>query len=475
VLKRSSRHPSARAAFLLPLAALLLALPVRSAEPAEREPWRFGEAAGAPGWLKVEGAYRVRYESLQDSFRVAAEDSGSILVERLLFALEAGSPRLYAKFELQDSRAQLHDDELLFGTDVVNAVEPLQLHLGLRRSDLFRKGDRFELKLGRITMDVGSRRLVARNRFRNTINAFTGVHASWTGPGRGRLQAFYTLPVSRLPNVLEIDRLRDNAIQLDQETFDVRFWGLHAEDPVWRGGLAIDLYLYGLNEEDQARVPSRNRDHLTAGARLSRGTGQEPWSFEVESAYQYGESRQTLLSEDVQDLDHRAWFAHTHVSHRFGGAGSPLLLLRYDYASGDRHPDDGRMERFDTLYGARRFEFGPSGVYGALARSNINSPGLALYLEPRPRTNLLFGYRAAWLASRFDRMTTSGVWDPSGQSGSFIGHQIEARLRMELLPGNLELNVGGAYLDHGEFLEQAPNGPAAGQTAYGYAQLELTF
>jgi hypothetical protein len=182
-----------------------------------------------------------------------------------------------------------------------------------------------------------------------------------------------------------------------------------------------------------------------------------------------------VLPEDVTDLDHRAWFVHGELIRRFAVSGSPRLVLRYDYASGDRRPGDDRMERFDTLYGARRFEYGPTGIYGALARSNISSPGLAFYVDPGPRMDVLVGYRAIWLASRFDRMTTSGVWDSEGQSGSFVGHQVEARLRISLLPGNLDIDVGGAFLDHGEFLREAPNAPRHGDTAYGYVQLGFTF
>jgi len=38
------------------------------------------------------------------------------------------------------------------------------------------------------------------------------------------------------------------------------------------------------------------------------------------------------------------------------------------------------------------------------------------------------------------------VRDPSGNSGSFIGHQLEARVHWDVPPGNVRLEAGGAYL-----------------------------
>jgi len=42
---------------------------------------------------------------------------------------------------------------------------------------------------------------------------------------------------------------------------------------------------------------------------------------------------------------------------------------------------------------------------------------------------------------------------------------VEARLRYALLPGNLGLEVGGAYLIDGRFLRETPNASGEGDTA----------
>jgi hypothetical protein len=65
--------------------------------------------------------------------------------------------------------------------------------------------------------------------------------------------------------------------------------------------------------------------------------------------------------------------------------------------------------------------------------------------------------------------------DPAGNSGSFVGHQLEARVRWDIRPGKLRLEAGGAYLFGGEFIRNAPNATGQGDTAYGYLSLEITF
>ncbi|HEX9731744.1 MAG TPA: hypothetical protein VGG06_07115 [Thermoanaerobaculia bacterium] len=61
--------------------------------------------------------------------------------------------------------------------------------------------------------------------------------------------------------------------------------------------------------------------------------------------------------------------------------------------------------------------------------------------------------------------------DPAGASGSFIGHQVEARFRVNLRPGNVGLELGGAHLFPGEILDAA----SVGDATYGYFQTTFTF
>jgi hypothetical protein len=428
--------------------------------------WRLQSAAGAPEWLSISGSYRVRYEYMENTFRVIGPAQDEILVSRLRLHARASGEQFYGGLEFEDARAWLHEDLTPVGNDDVNALEPLRIYVGYRTKDL-------DIQAGRMTMDVGSRRLVSRNRMRNTTNAFTGVQVTWNIPDRYAMHAFLTMPVARLPNNLERDRLRNNEFELDQEHRERIFWGLHLSGV--RVGNAVDTewYLLGIKEEDRPGLPTRNRDFVTLGTRWRRTAGT--WAFEFEGAIQDGKNRATILPIDVTDLDHRAWFAHLDVTRKLAGEWQPRIILRFDYASGDKDPDDGEWNRFDTLFGDRRWEFGPTGIYGALTRSNILSPGAALRLQPRESTDVRLDYRAAWLASDRDFMPTAGLRDRDGNSGSFIGHQLDARWRWVSASSSVTFELGAAYLWKGEFLKNAPLAPPPSNTFFGYVSTMLRF
>ena len=178
---------------------------------------------------------------------------------------------------------------------------------------------------------------------------------------------------------------------------------------------------------------------------------------------------------DTTDLDHFAHFEHLEIGYTWAQAWMPRINADFDYASGDDNPRDSDNERFDTLFGARRFDFGPTGMYGPFARSNLLSPGLRLNLQPTGAVKLMVSYRGFWLASDTDAWTTSGVRDRSGATGSFIGLQIEARLRWEVVPGNYRFEAGVANLFAGGLMRDAPNSPDNGDVFYAYTQAGFNF
>jgi hypothetical protein len=101
--------------------------------------------------------------------------------------------------ELMDSRQYLSDSGSAIDTTQVNAVDLLQAHVRWNAGPLF-TGGTHRIQIGRETLDLGNRRLVARNAYRNTINAFTGVDWLWTSDGGGSIRSFAFLPVQRLPD-----------------------------------------------------------------------------------------------------------------------------------------------------------------------------------------------------------------------------------------------------------------------------------
>lgn len=453
---------------------LLLACSHLSAEDKTDDgPWRLQQAFELPAWLDISGTHRTRFENLDGQFRTGRPGGDQILALRTTLQMKATVENMSFVGEWLDARQELADSGSPLDTTIVNASELLQAYASLRLDGLLDEDAGGELRLGRQTMDIGSRRLVARNSFRNTINAFNGLHVEWQHPNGPSMRMFYVLPITRLPS--DASSLLDNDVEFDEENFNTQFWGIHAQWPKLVWDSTAEAYLFGLHESDSPGMPTRNRQLYTPGLRLARKPAAENWDFDVESVAQLGTMRGSTAAADTRDLDHLAFFVHGEVGYTFATAWSPRLAALYDYASGDDSPTDGKSNRFDTLYGARRFEHGPTGIYGAFARANIQSPGLRLTARPCKPLELMAAYRAYWLASDTDAWTSSGVRDASGNSGSFIGHALEAGARWDALPGNMRVEAGCAFLFSGDFVENAPNATYRGDSVYGYVSVEFTF
>lgn len=458
---------------LVSLAALALVaashIGVVEANPPAPKPWRSSAALAAPDWFQLGLSHRTRFEHLQDDFRSGAAGNATALSVQTLLTVGFAFEHFAAGVELADSRP-FASDEALLNTTMGNPLDLLQAWIGLRRSSLLLGGDLAEAKLGRITMDVGSRRLVARNLYRNTINAFTGADLKWTSPKKYIVRAFAAVPITRLPS--EPEALADGRLELDEENLDTLLSGAFISAPALFAGVDLELFVLGLREDD-GELKTQNRRLVTPGFRLHSKPSAGELDFQAEAALQLGASRASTAATDTKDLEHRAFFGHAELGVTFGMPWKPRVAVQYDHASGDDKADDDVNGRFDTLFGARRFDFGPTGIYGAFARSNLSTPGLRLEVKPTSTVDTFAAHRLFWLASPRDAWTSAGLRDPTGGSGSFIGQQVEGSIRWHVLPKNLALELGAAHLLRGDFAKDAAGAREAPAT-FLYTQVSGT-
>ncbi|MEQ1439871.1 alginate export family protein [Fontimonas sp. SYSU GA230001] len=432
--------------------------------------WAQGATGPPPAWI-LDGSLRVRVETIDNTFRPGlAEHDRLLSLRTTLFAEYARAPWRWGG-ELFDSRAYGQQERSAAGTSEVNALELAQLYAAYTPGHGWAGLHESRLTAGRFTMDVGSRRLVARNRFRNTTNAFTGLRFDGEIGADRSLTLFWTMPHTRLPS----DRLgiEHNGVEWDRESPDLQFFGGSWTRPGLGGGSA-ELYAYGLLERDADGHPTRNRRLWTPGLRLYRTSRIGQTDYDLEFAWQTGQARASSADSDTRDLDVSAYFLHAEVGHCLPASASPRGALFLDVASGDgRSPHT--YKRFDTLFGARRSEYGPTSLYGAIARANLLSPGLRLDLRPDARWDGFVAWRALWLEDRHDGFSGTGVRDASGASGRFAGHQFELNVRHWLSAETLRLDAGVAVLARGPFLKDAPNANGYGDTTYAYLDATYSF
>ena len=444
----------------------LLATTLLCQTPQPAKPFRLNEWLGAPSWVKFSGRHRTRFESLNKQFRAGnrpvAEDQW---FERTSLRADFYFDKLGGTAEVMDSRAWGDNPNRQVSTAFVNTTDFVEAN-AIYNFDA-EKGHTSRLLAGRYTMSVGSRRFIIRNGFRNTVNTFTGLDYLSKDDQGQETRLFWTMPVRRRP--FDAPALRENEFAWDDQDKDLQFFGAFMARNV-SDRVKVEAYAYGLRED---APDSTNRRLVTPGFRVHRPSKKGDWNAEVEVALQGGTSQASKAS-DV-DLNHRAWFGRVAAGYRWDSQYDWTVLLAYDYASGDKDPNDGDNNRFDSLYGAPRFEYCPTGLWGFVQRTNFNTPELRVSFRPTSDTWIMLSARDLRLASATDAWAKSGVRDPSGAAGDNVGQQYELRARYDVLPKNMFLEIGGAYLVSDSFFENAPNSPNGGDRMMGFIETRWTF
>lgn len=417
------------------------------------------------GSFELGGTHRARYETLDPQFRAGFSNSDQALALQTTLTLDWQRDALRVFGEIMDSRTLANDSGSFAGGTTTNTLEPIQAYVAWTHG-----GGTF--RAGRVTQDFGKRRLFARNRYRNTVSTFTGIDWSWSDERGRAVRAFYWAPARILP--ADIPSVLDNERQLDRAARHSSIKGVFYQFPAFANEHRLESYVFDY-ELDASADPAAAADHVSLGARAYRSPRAGEWSYEVEAVLQRGESGGTVAGAARSDLAHRASFLHLELGYQFDSRWAPLVLLQYDRATGDEDPTDARIERFNTLFGARRFDFGPTGIYGIAARSNIESPGIRVTFRPAPRWQGMLAYRALHLTAPRDAWIGAGWRDAAGAAGDSIGRHLEGSFTWEAIPDRLSIETGFARLTAGRFAEQAAGTAFRGDPQYVYGGVMLEF
>ena len=138
-----------------------------------------------------------------------------------------------------------------------------------------------------------------------------------------------------------------------------------------------------------------------------------------------------------------AYSFHTQAGYTFNTRGCRGSRFNSSIKPAGDSANPSTFTRFDTLFGARRWEYGPTSLYGAVQRSNLISPAVRLEVTPSSGLRDAFiTYRSLFLAKATDSFATTGYAYGTGRSGNFAGQQIETRLRYRIIPDAMLLDTG---------------------------------
>ncbi len=261
-----------------------------------------------------------------------------------------------------------------------NRLDPTNLFLEWTST---RPGDPgIGVRAGIQELQFGSGRVIDAREGPNVRRSFEAVRVYATGED-WRVDAFAAAPRQNRPGGFDDRRSR---------TQDLR--GVYAS----RSGGAMSWDLYAFHYEDTLARFAQGTAHERRWTLGARAFGRhDAWAWNWESIVQGGK---------FGDADIRAWSLATDTSYTFEEvAGQPRLALLVAVASGDRDPDDDRLETLNPLYPRGNY-FGDEATLGPRNFINVH-PALGARLSPRVSVSASLDF--FWRQS-----TRDGVYAPSG-------------------------------------------------------------
>ncbi len=315
---------------------------------------------GDEGYLTLGGEARLRIDSIDaPRFGLGGEQADTFALTRLLLSADLHlNPVVRVYGELGVHR-DIGKKDPPSATDR-DALDAQVLFVDLAPAQGWR------VRLGRQELSFNpTQRFVAVREAPNIRQSFDGVRIT-RDTGALKLDAFYVQPVVVKQGAFNDSRSRTQ-----------RFYGLYAQTRLSAHD-SVDVYALGL-ERDAVKFGSVTGDErrTALGARFAGTRG--PVDYEAEGMVQGGR----FAGRDI-----RAWGGSIGGGYTLVAPWKPRLGLRFDAGSGDKNPNDGRLETFNPLF--------PKGAYfnetSLTSWSNLIALRPSLSVTPRKGVALEASY-----------------------------------------------------------------------------------
>lgn len=394
-------------------------------------------------WLDSGVELRERYEFRDGDIRKPVATVDQPLLQRL--RVYAGVKEILdpVRFtlEIQDSRRYF--SKFSMDDRDYNQLDVLQSYGELHFKDALGDDSPLRVRAGRMAFEVLDRRLIARNEWRNTTNAFQGARVLL-----GRQKNIWDLDLVALQPMRRLLRDGDEPIE--------RQWLLGAVGN-WRGWsdvATMQPFYFNLRQNERSATQTRNIH--SPGLRVYGVIPDTAFDFDTSGIHQFGSDG---------GREHNAYAGVIELGYSPEHEWKPRFSAMYGYASGDRVPTDQSNERFERLFGFAR----PWSSNDYIQWENIHAPKIRAEITPTKELRFDGGVHGFWLASDTDRWNTTNLRSTAGNRGAFLGAEVEGRVRYKVHP-QMDAILGYAHFQPGNFTKRSGR-PDPTHFLY----LELTF
>jgi hypothetical protein len=391
---------------------------------------------GLPRWMQVTGEYRVRMESL-NSLRFSRGVNDAYLLHRIRVNLQV-RPASWLRFYFQGQ------DSRVFGNQVVPDAPPyadaFDLRLGFVELGDAEKSA-VSLRAGRQELSFGEERLLGPANWGNTSRSFDAVVLNLRHASSGyEMKVFASSVVRPYPNRFN-NHLDGDALH-----------GITGKITSWIPQTTLQPFVFWRVAPQVTGEAGPGRlDFKTIGI---RGDGR--WSKTTDYAFKLA-GQTGHFGPDVM----RTAAVHFRLGYDAPTARTrlaPRLVWEYNFATGDRNPNDGRHQTFDLIYPTPHDKYGLDDQVGW---RNIHHLGHVVEVKPARNLRAQLKYHNWWLAS-----TRDGLYAASGalivrplfpSAGRYVGQELDLQA-VYPFSSTLQLGIGYGHIFPGTFLKRAAPG-----------------